>query len=83
MEHAYNLICLGQEVVSSDENAIEWCQKHHLIPTTRECGNCKQPMTIRTTVVSEASDAKDVTALIQHSKLLYVEHGLRVLKQNL
>ena len=48
MEHAYNLIRLGQEVVSSTENAIEWCQKHHLFLTTRECGNCKQPMTIRT-----------------------------------
>ena len=46
--NAYNLICIGQEVVSSADNAIEWCQKHHLIPKTRECGNCKQPMTIRT-----------------------------------
>ena len=48
MEHAYNLIRLGQEVVVSPDNAIEWCQKHRLIPTTRECRMCKKPMTIRT-----------------------------------
>ena len=47
MDDYYNLIRLGEEVVNNPENVIVWCKKYSLLPTERQCRNCKQPMPIR------------------------------------
>ncbi|KAL3070210.1 hypothetical protein niasHS_016561 [Heterodera schachtii] len=48
MDHRYNLIKIGKEIVQTPEQAIEWAKRHGLLPTERKCRRCRQPMTLRT-----------------------------------
>ena len=47
MDDHYNLIRLGEEVINNPDNVIVWCKKYGLLPTERQCRNCKQQMSIR------------------------------------
>ena len=45
---AYNLIKLGQQVVTDPNTVIAWCQQHNLLPSEKECNHCRIPMSVRT-----------------------------------
>uniref|UniRef100_A0A914MB07 ISXO2-like transposase domain-containing protein n=2 Tax=Meloidogyne TaxID=189290 RepID=A0A914MB07_MELIC len=43
-QQTYNLVKLGEYVVKNHESALNWCRSNGLLPTTRYCGQCRQPM---------------------------------------
>ena len=55
MPASYNLIWLG-EVVQNSEKAIEWCKEQGLLPSNRDCWNCRQPMQYEATEASVVFD---------------------------
>ena len=56
MPASYNLIRLGKEVVQNSEKAIEWCKEQGLLPSNRDCWNCRQPMQYEATEASVVFD---------------------------
>ena len=55
MPASYNLIRLG-EVVQNSEKAIEWCKEQGLLPSNRDCWNCRNQWQYEATEASVVFD---------------------------